>query len=151
MIWYNTIWYIYILYYNIISYTYYIYKFEYFTTFFSVLVRIISHRFQCLNFPCRSGGRSTHVTDSGGAGLPGVNQSWGIPQKWMVSRFLPWKIPQKNGWFRGSPILGNLHLISTGYLSSQYEPLTSWLISWISIAIVYWLLIMSMIMSYRIL
>ena len=55
---------------------------------------------------------------------------WGYPiYSWMV---ISWKIPIQNGWFKCSPILGNLHLMTRteasklGEMKERCSPDDSW-------------------------
>ena len=61
-----------------------------------------------------------HPRPMTGNGIPIASSTWGMDQRWkkrlsivMVSQkgwFISWKIPLQNGWFRDTPILGNLHM-----------------------------------------
>ena len=53
----------------------------------------------------------------------GLHEACGGFHKWRYPKIdgLEWKIPSRNGWLGGAPILGNLHVITRNEVAKQVK------------------------------
>ena len=95
----------------------------------------LGHRNSILHWRSLSSSKVPSMAQSLRLKGPGMVM-WGFPQLWgypIAGWFSSWKILWKNGWFRGTPISGNLHVgmwgttSFWGYLVLTHKP-TIWMV-----------------------